>query len=420
MHGKEKSTLLAGSHNDAIDTIEYIVNEEQIDCDFSRVAGYLFLGENDEYKTLEKELKAVNEVGYQNVEMKTAIPLGIQIPALKFSAQAQFHIQKYVQGLCKAILKLGGYIFTGEHVRDMIDGKNIVLTTDSGKQIVAHNVVVATNTPVFDRIKLHTKQVAYRTYVIGFKVKKGLFEQALYWDTEEPYHYIRLQPIDGDDKNEMLIVGGEDHRTGEEADPESRFAALEDWTRKRIFTGNKVEFKWSGEIFEPNDGIAFIGKDPAHKGNVFIATGASGNGMTHAAIAARLLRDLISKKQNPLIEIYDPNRSPFGDIVTLVTENLNTAGQYAKALAPSDVSSEEAIEAGEGAIMREGLKQKAVYKDESGVVHKLSAKCTHLGATLCWNSCEKSWDCPAHGSRFAGTGEVICGPANENIPPSNG
>lgn len=412
MHGRENARLAAESQTSAVNKIEQIVTEEGIDCDFKRIDGYLFLGESDDIKTLEKELETVEELGFVGVSMVPRLPFGLDRPALKFSRQGQFHVLKYVIGLCNAIKSMGGSIFCFEHVSKIEDGDTVVVHTKTGHTVKARNVVIATNSPITDRVKVHTKQAPYRTFAIGATVPAGSVETALYWDTEEPYHYMRLQPT-YTPKLEMLILGGEDHRTGEENDGEERFARLERWMRINVPQAGEVEYQWSGQVYEPEDGLGFIGPDPAHGKNVFITTGDSGMGMTHGTMSGIILTDLICGRDNAWAKLYDPSRKPF----EYLKENLNTVAQYAKKLAPSEVDSPDDIEPGEGAIIRRGLKQVAVYKDLDGNILELSATCPHLGATVCWNSCEKSWDCPAHGSRFSACGEVIDGPANGDLKP---
>jgi glycine/D-amino acid oxidase-like deaminating enzyme/nitrite reductase/ring-hydroxylating ferredoxin subunit len=418
MHGKEKARLAADSQTAAIEKIQSIVEAENIECDFIRVDGYLFQGENDKLETLEKELKTVRELGFRDVEMVNKLPFGLAVNALRFQHQAQFHVLKYIKGLCRAITKLGGWIYNFEHVSQIEDGELVTVRTESGHTIKARNLVVATNSPVSDKVKIHTKQAAYRTYVIGAKVTAGSVQTALYWDTENPYHYIRLQPTDSP-LHDILILGGEDHRTGEKDDGAERFLRLERWLHMHIPQAETVEYRWSGQVYEPADGLSFIGRDPAHGENVFIATGDSGMGMTNGTVSGILLTDLICGKPNPWADLYDPKRKPFGAPIEYLKENLNTAGQYVKKVMPAEAKSANDLKRGEAAIIRNGSKQIAAYKDEDGNLHQVSATCTHLGATVCWNSCEKSWDCPAHGSRYDTDGQVIDGPANSNLAPAD-
>lgn len=214
----------------------------------------------------------------------------------------------------------------------------------------------------------------------------------------------------------MLIVGGEDHRTGEEKDTEACFAALEDWARRMFPMLAQIDYRWSGQVVETVDGLAFIGRDPAHGKNVFIATGDSGMGMTHGTIAGMLLYDMILGIDNIWAEVYSPSRIPLRAAKEYLAENVNTALQYARYAQPSEVDSLDKLGYGEGALMRHDGRLYAVYCDEhTGEITQCSATCPHLGGIVQWNATEKSWDCPAHGSRFKATGEVINGPANSGL-----
>jgi glycine/D-amino acid oxidase-like deaminating enzyme/nitrite reductase/ring-hydroxylating ferredoxin subunit len=429
LHGERGARLAAESHAAAIDRIESIVAEEKIDCDFERLDGYLFTPPDESIKQLEDELEAARRAGLTDLELVDRAPIEDFDTgrALRFPRQAQFHPVKYLTGLARAIERDGGKIYTHTHASKIEGGKERArIETEVGHTVTARAVVVATNTPVNDRVVIHTKQAPYITYVIGARVPAGSITKALYWDTPDPYHYVRIQsgPFKAIETEEgtvkagdydILIVGGEDHKTGQEDDANKRFAWLERWTRTRFPMIEGIEFRWSGQVMEPVDGLAFIGRNPLDEENVFIATGDSGNGMTHGTIAGILLTDLILGRANDWATIYDPSRITLKAGVEFAKENLNVAAQYTDYVTPGDVDSAKEIKPGEGAVLRRGLSKVAVYKDESGAVHERSAVCTHLGCIVDWNSKEKTWDCPCHGSRFDAMGTVVQGPANTDL-----
>ena len=417
LHGQEGARLAAESHTAAIDRIESIAALEDIDCDFERVAGYLFLGGDSTLDELERELTATHRAGLNDVTMVDKAPLESwnSGPALRFPRQAQFHPLKYLNGLTRAILRDGGHIYSHSHAEKIEDGEPCRVTTSDGHVITADSIVVATNTPVNDWVILHTKQAAYRTYVIGARIPRGSVPRGLYWDTPDPYHYVRVQEVDArldpDRADEILIVGGEDHKTGQEDDAERRFQALEDWTRERFPMIKSVDFKWSGQVMEPVDHLAYIGRNPGTDQHIYVVTGDSGNGMTHGTIAGMLLTDLILGRKNPWTKLYDPSRKTFRATPQFVKQNLNVAVQYADWATKGDVDGIEDIPPGSGAVIRKGTKKIAVYRDEQGNVHQRSAVCTHLYCIVDWNSGERTWDCPCHGSRFDPYGNVVNGPA---------
>ena len=286
---------------------------------------------------------------------------------------------------------------------------------------------MATNTPFNDFVTMHTKQAAYLTYVMAFGVPRGVVTKALYWDTENPYHYARLQtlPVEtsageqlGDPQTEeLLIVGGEDHKTGQADDAEARYARLTEWARARFPVNGAARCQWSGQVLETIDGLAFIGRNPLDGPNVYIATGDSGQGMTHGTIAGILLTDLIVGRQNPWVSLYDPARKSLRAAERFLTENANVAWQYAAWVTGGDVASVNEIAPGQGAVVRRGLTKVAAYRDVVGVIHECSAICPLLGCIVDWNHNESTWDCPCHGSRFDKQGHVICGPANSDLTP---
>jgi len=210
-------------------------------------------------------------------------------------------------------------------------------------------------------------------------------------------------------------VGGEDHKTGQKHDGAQRWGKLEQWTRNRFPMIQDIVFRWSGQVMEPVDGLAFIGRNPSDAENVFIATGDSGMGMTHGTIAGMLLTDLITGRENAWAGLYDPSRKTASSLADFIHENLNVAAQYADVLTPGEVDSPDEIEKDEGAVVRSGLSKTAVYRDHDGIVHKMSAVCRHLGCIVAWNAAEKTWDCPCHGSRYDRLGAVINGPANSDL-----
>jgi glycine/D-amino acid oxidase-like deaminating enzyme/nitrite reductase/ring-hydroxylating ferredoxin subunit len=415
-HGEDKAALIGQSHKEAIDRIEAIVAEELIDCDFQRISGFLFLGANQEASSLDKELETIHRLGFQTAEMKHTIP---NVPfesgdCIRFPNQAQIHPIKYMNGLANAIERYGGQIYTHQKVEKIEDGKPARVTLDEGQIITAEKVVVASNTPINDVLTIHSKQAPYRTYAVAALIPKDSVPLALYWDTEDPYHYVRVAADERSDIYDLLIVGGEDHRTGQDDEPHQRFAKLEEWTRRHFPMTMSFQYRWSGQVFEPIDGIGFIGQNPGDE-NILIATGDSGQGMTHGTIAGYLLTDLVQGRSNPYVEVYDPSRKTLSAGFEYLKDNLNIAWQYRDYLQLRKGHDTEKIPVGEGAVIQRGLKKVACYKAAEGEVVELSAVCPHLGGIVHWNSVEKSWDCPCHGSRFAVDGSVITGPALHSL-----
>jgi len=414
IHGVDGIRIAAESHTAAIDRIEEIVQTEGIECDFIRLPGYLFCAPEQKVEILERELAAVNRAGVQGVELIGRAPLvSFDTGAcLKYPRQAQFHPLKYLEHLSRAIRSHGGEIYGDTAVKTVTGGETVTVETINGRTVRAKAVVVATNSPINDQFAIHTKQAPYLTYVIAAPVASQSITRALYWDTLEAYHYVRLQPVG--EHQDQLIIGGEDHKAGQVTDQTERHARLEQWARHRFPMMGPVQYRWSGMVMETTDGGAFIGKNPGDQDNVYIVTGDSGMGMTHGTIAGMLLADLIMGRDNPWAKFYDPSRKPVSGMAgrNFLSENFNVGKEYVQDwLSGGDDPEVDKLAVDEGTVVRRGLSKVAVYRDGLGHVHECSAVCPHLGCIVHWNRFEKVWDCPCHGSRFDARGEVVNGPA---------
>ena len=424
MHGIEVARLLAESFRAGVDAIERIVRDEQIECGFTRLDGWWVPSTDDADARLQAEYDAARRVGFSDVELAEAHPLSTTFRgrALRFPRQAQFHTLRYMTGLAEAFQKRGGRIVTQAHVETVDDAADdaglCTVHLDDGRTVRAQHVVVATNSPIIDRVVMHTKQAPYRTYVIAARVAAGSVPSGLFWDTDEPYHYVRLLdgPLSEPGGSDVLIVGGEDHKTGQSDDETVAFDRLEEWTRHR-FPIEGIEARWSGQVMEPVDYIAYIGRNPGSR-KLWIVTGDSGNGMTHGTIAGLLLPALIDGQAHAWEAMYAPSRITLSlqSVAAYAKENLNVAAQFVDLVTGGDVSKVSDVPAGEGRIIRQGVHKFAVFRSMDGVIVVRSAVCPHLGCIVDWNAAEKTWDCPCHGSRFATDGAVINGPSPMPLP----
>jgi glycine/D-amino acid oxidase-like deaminating enzyme/nitrite reductase/ring-hydroxylating ferredoxin subunit len=420
LHGREGARLAAESHVHAIDLIEHAVLNERIDCGFERVDGFLHLGPDDRRQTLEREAEAALRAGLDVELLETPIGLALTNgPCLRFARQAQFHPRRYLAGLVRAIERLGGRIHTGVHVEHFEGGRPTRATASNGQIVEAHALVVATNVPVNSRVVIPMKQAPFRSYALALEIPHGSVPAALYWDTASPYHFVRTHRVSIHDAHDVLIVGGEDHRTGEDDHPEARWDRLEAWARERAPSAGDVLTRWSGQVMEPADGLAFIGPSSKDSPGVFIATGDSGHGLTHGTLAASMLVHLIAGESHPYASLYDPRRISLRGLPAFARENFDTARHYIEWLRPADVADASEIARGHGATLIEHGRRLAVFKDETGICHRFSAACPHLGGVVHWNDAEKTWDCPCHGSRFEASGRVVTGPSLTDLSPAD-
>jgi glycine/D-amino acid oxidase-like deaminating enzyme/nitrite reductase/ring-hydroxylating ferredoxin subunit len=407
--GTDASKLFYESQAAAVDRIEHIQKHEVIDCDFRRLDGYLFQGDGMPADVIDEELDAVRSIGAP-VERLVGVPLSgcDKRHALRYPRQAAFHPLKYLAGLVEACAKREVRFFSDTTVEEIIEENGAVTVRTARGAIRAGHAVVATNSSIVDRVALHSKMSPYRTYVICFAIDCGALPDALYWDTQEPYHYVRLQP--GDDGNDFVLVGGEDHKSGEADDADKRFERLDKWARGKMPMLKEVTHRWSGQVLDTIDYAGFIGQNPGSE-YIHVATGDSGQGLTHGVMGAMLNAALINGGNSKWAELYAPGRKPLKAAKNWIVENSTALKNLAEYVAPGEIGSATELERGQGAVIRQGLSKIAAYRDAKGDLHQHSAACTHLGCHLHWNSFESCWDCPCHGSIFGPDGQVLNAPA---------
>lgn len=421
LHGRDGTRTCAEAYRAALEFIASTVSREGIDCSFERVPSYLFTPNNDA-QFIREEFQAASRAGVQNictVEQPTEFLLG-RGPALRYEAQGQFHPLKYCAGLANAFSKApGSRIFNATHVVDVSELKRgVEVECVNGRRIVATDVVMATNVPMHRRFLPQEAMAAYRSYVIAVTIPKGVVERAQYWDTENPYHYVRFYPATSDDSTiDIVLIGGEDHRVGDNEMIGPRFNRLEQWARERLPMIQGVIKRWSAQTMETFDGMAMLGRIGSDE-HIHVITGDSGTGMTHATLGAIIACDTIVGRKSPWATLFSPSRSRTKSLSRWAQQNAETLVNYQDWVTSGEVQSVSEIAPGTGAIMRRGLSKVAVYKDENGQVFERSAVCPHLGAIVRWNPIEKTWDCPAHGSRYDCFGEVIHGPAPQGLRPA--
>jgi glycine/D-amino acid oxidase-like deaminating enzyme/nitrite reductase/ring-hydroxylating ferredoxin subunit len=414
LRGEEMAAKFQASQSAAVDRIEAIVRKHNIACDFRRLDAYLFpapgMSFKDARQEQDEEYKALRTAKV-DVEKAKGIPLvGFEdAPVLRYARQATFHPLKYLKGLVAKIEAQGGRLFADSPVMEVEEHEGGVrVKLEGGMAVTAGHAVFATNSPVNDRVALHSKMAPYRTYAMAFTLPRGALADALYWDMADPYHYIRLQP--GPGSIDYLIVGGKDHKSGEANDGDVRFEALEAWIRERVPKLGNEAARWSGQVMDTIDYCGFIGVNPGNK-RVLVATGDSGQGMTHGALAGILLKNLVIYGAGEWSDVYDPSRTPVSATMNFISENVTAIKNFSEYLTPGELKSTGDLKPGDGGIVRQGTKKLAVSRDAEGRLHVCSAVCTHLGCHVHWNSTEQCWDCPCHGSQFDRNGAVLAGPA---------
>jgi glycine/D-amino acid oxidase-like deaminating enzyme/nitrite reductase/ring-hydroxylating ferredoxin subunit len=409
--GALAARLVANSTRDAIEQIARLTETTGLPCGFERLPGYLFAERTDQVEELELELEAALRAGIPVELASPPLPFPVR-GALRFLNQAQLHPRAYLVPLAQGIVGEGSHVFEGTRVLAVDEGEPCRLHTDLGVTVTADRVILATHAPL-NQLLLQTKLAHYRSYVVAGPVRHSPY--GLFWDLDDPYHYIRSHRI-GDQF--YLLIGGEDHRTGQEQQTDAKFEKLAEYARR--FDVNTITHRWSAQVIEPVDGLPFIGRNAGAE-RIFVATGFSGDGMTFGTLAAMILTDLCRGTPNPYAELYQATRvKPLASIASYLQENVDfPLHLLSDTIRPPDVASVDAIERGDGKIVRVRGERLAVYRDAQGDLHAVSPVCTHLGCHVAFNVSEKSWDCPCHGSRFDIDGTVINAPAVNNLRRRN-
>lgn len=421
--GLALSRLVAGSFTHALAQVETILRQEQMTCGFERLDGYLAVASRDDSTRLEHECAAATRAGI-TCDLLDHVP-GLAWhggPCIRFHGQAQFDPLRYMAALAQAFVRMGGRLFGSTHAQRVTGTlRRRQVITNRGR-VDAPHVVVATHTPFNDRLVIHTKQSGWRRYVAALRIPQGSIPPLLLWDGANPGHVARLAR---DAQGDLLLVAGSEHKTGQEhRPPHAPYALLEHWARLHFPMVQQCVRQWSYEIMQPVDGLAYLGRNPLDSDNVFIITGDSGNEMQHATIGAMIIADLILERPNPWDALYDPARKPIHGLAGFASAQAGVLAHYGRWVAPGEVASVAHIREDSGAIVRDGLRRLAVYRDPGGTLHALSARCTHLGCVVHWNPAEHSWDCPCHASRFDIHGQVLHGPAQTalaqaTLPPAS-
>lgn len=411
--GARGAATASAASRAAIDFIAQLAAEGPIECDFQRVPAFLYSEDARGAREIQQEFEATRRLG-MSVELVDQAPLPFpHKQALRIENQAQFHPLRYLNALAQTIPGDGSHIFEQTRATELRDGDPCTVKT-AGGTVTAKAIVLATHTVIHDKVVFQPKIAPYRSYVLAFKLTGDSPPPGLYWDTADPYHYTRR--FSDPERGELLIVGGEDHKTGQAPNTFAHYEALERYARERYSVG-EIAYRWSSQVYEPADGLPYIGRHP-FEAHTYVATGYAGVGMTMGTVAALIISDQILGRENTWAKLYDAGRVNLqASTGAIVSEGLNLAGNAVASYFRNDGQIAD-IPAGEGRVVQSGLEKLAVYRDEGGALHAMSAVCPHAKCIVGWNAAERSWDCPCHGGRFAPDGRVIEGPPISNLQPA--
>jgi glycine/D-amino acid oxidase-like deaminating enzyme/nitrite reductase/ring-hydroxylating ferredoxin subunit len=415
--GKDEARLAWLGGAAAINTIEEIIAALGINCQFTRVPGYLHAsldGTKDESVDLQHETELANELGFDAAFMQ-AVPL-VGKPGVRFPNQAKFHPLLYIASLARAIDGEGSAVFEESDVSEVKEEPTAAVV--GRHKIECDYMVIATHVPLMGKTGLisatlfQTKLAPYTSYVVGATMPRGTMPEASFWDTSDPYYYLR---IDSQGESDYAIFGGNDHKTGQETQPDACFGELAARLHDLIPEA-KIDHQWSGQVVETHDGLPYMGETAERQ---FVATGFSGNGMTFGTLGAMMACDAALGRTNPWQDLFSVSRKKIrAGAWDYIKENFDYAYYLVRdRLAPAEGDSLQDVKPGEGKILKLDGQRVACYRDDEGKVSTVSAVCTHMGCLVRWNRAEKTWDCPCHGSRFHATGEVMAGPAETSLEP---
>lgn len=410
--GLDNAKLFAGAGQEAISIIENNIQKYGIDCDFMRKKGYLFALDDKQQKELADIVDGAYKVGHEMLYTRE-VPFPIPFKdAVMIPDQAQFHPIKYIRALSEAFRNAGGVIHEDCLCESHDEQEDFVQLNTTKGTVQAMHVIYATHIPPGISI-LHTMNAPYRSYAMAFSMKEEPQEKELGYDLCDPYRYYRFQEIDG---QQLLIAGGEDHKTGHEEDTGECFSRLENYVREH-FDVETVHYSWSSQYYEPSDGFPYIGKLPSSSGRIYVSTGFRGNGMIFGTLTSQILTDIIVHGSSTYEHLFSPSRiKPIAGFTDFVKENAVVAFDFVKdKLFREKITSLAEINEGEAKVVQYEGESFALYKEKGGTVHLVKSTCPHALCEVRWNSAEISWDCPCHGSRFNVNGKVLTGPTVKDL-----
>ncbi|KXG77683.1 FAD-dependent oxidoreductase [Thermotalea metallivorans] len=409
--GEEKARQYAKANETAIRFIADLIQEKQIDCDFSWQPSYVYTQSEQYVEKIAKEAEVASGLGIRASYLEE-LPLPFPVKAaVRFDNQAQFHPRKYLLALSKEIPGQDSYIFEQTRAMDIQPGNPSIILTNRKKKVTAQKVIIASHYPFYDRRGLYFARIfTDRAYVLAAKIKEH-FPGGMYINAEQPTRSLRSLPTEN---GELVMFIGDHHKTGQGENTIHHYENLKSFAQE-IYTVEDIPYRWSTQDCMTLDGVPYIGHLTSFTPNLYVATGFGKWGMTNSTASAMILRDLIVKGENPWSPVYDPSRfTPMASAKNFIMENFDVAEKFIAgkiAVWPEDVE----INRGEGKIMEIDGQRVGAYRDEEGKLHLVDTTCTHLGCELQWNAAEKSWDCPCHGSRYTYEGNIVEGPTTKPL-----
>jgi len=406
--GEEFAYQYSNANQTAIDEIRKLKDELKIDCDFISQSAFAFTEREENIQNIIDEANTATSLGL-NAAYVEELPFPIPVKAaVRFDGQAQFHPLKYALALAKEFLKNGGQIYEQTRVVEVDEQDGYTVTTEPGRKVTAERLIIASHYPFYNKHGMYFSRIyEERSYVVAVSTAEK-YPGGMYINVEDPTRSLRSQSFED---GELILVGGEHHKTGQGPDTTKHYEALSEFAH-RIFNVKDMPFRWSTQDCMTVDGLPYVGQFTADTKNLYVATGFGKWGMTNSMASAMLLRDLIVKGDSPWKEVYSPSRHTVAaSTANFVVQNCNVAAKLVEGKLEQLPKDDSDILPGEGKAIRLDGKRAGAYRDENGILFIVNTTCTHMGCELNWNQAERTWDCPCHGSRFSYDGKILEGPA---------
>lgn len=409
--GSEKARQYYQANHEALNFIKDTVATKGIQCEMREQSAYVYSTSDTGLALLEKEYGAYQKLGISGeIIQNTLLPFETN-GALVMQEQADFHPIKYLSFLAEAIHSRGGYIFEHSPAVDIEEGNKPVVKMKNGRKITCRRVVLATHFPFYDKKGIYFARLhAKRSYALAIKAKT-IYPGGMYINAETPKRSLRSATVDGE---EMIIVGGESHKTGQSKGTLRHYEILQNFAEE-TFGIKETLYRWSAQDIFTLDQVPYIGELTEGQPNIFVATGYAKWGMTNGTAAAMLIKDLILEIENPYRELYCPTRVNTSSAVKFAVQNADVAKHFVAGKLNMKQNAPEQLALDEGGAVKINGKRAGAYRDKEGALHLVNTTCTHMGCELEWNNAERTWDCPCHASRFSYTGEVLEGPATKPL-----
>ena len=405
-HGVPAAAGYAEANLAGVETLAGIVKQEGIECDLRRRPAVTYAITEDERSSVAAEFEAAGQAGLPVVHEEDGTDLPFPVyGSVRLDDQLSVHPVRYLRGLAAAVDGDGGQVFEHSRVLRVRDGR---VHTETGT-VLADRIVIATHAPLLDRGAYFARMEPVRSYCVAARLRSGSPPEALAINAGDPVWSIA-------GAGDLLVLSGQGHPTGERGVDARRYLALEAFAREHWDVA-EITHRWSAQDLYSYDELPMVGPYLPGSRDLYVATGYRKWGLAMGTAAATLLTDTIAGQTSPWASLFSPHRVSLRGAPRLAKLNAKVAMDLVgDRLRPGEVSDTDSVPRGEARVLRDGLRQTGVYRDEQGELHAVSMRCTHLGCLVRFNGAETSWDCPCHGSRFDVDGAVLEGPAVKPLP----